>query len=59
MESEPNREDVTTPYRETFESFHSAAEEALDQEQIPLKYRPIVRRYFDSVDEVAEQETNE
>ena len=59
VESAPTREDVTTPYQETFESFRSAAEDALDQEQVPLKYRPIVRRYFDTVDEVAEQENSE
>lgn len=59
VESEPSREDVITPYEETFESFRSAAEEALDQEQVPLKYRPIVRRYFDTVDAAAEQEVHE
>ena len=56
VESQPRKEEVKTPYRETFESFRSAAEDALEQEQVPLKYRPVVRRYFDEVDGVADQD---
>lgn len=53
--SRPGQEEVQTPYRETFSSFRSSAEDALAQEQIPLKYRPMVQRYFDSVDTLADQ----
>jgi hypothetical protein len=51
---QPGQEDVTTPGVETFESFRTAAEDALAQEQVPLRYRPIVRQYFDEVDAVKE-----
>ena len=58
VQSRPGQEEIKTPYQETFESFRSVAEDALDQEQVPLKYRPIVRRYFDTVDAVAEEGRN-
>ena len=53
VESQPRQEESIVPYQETFESFRSAAEDALDRQQVPLKYRPIVRRYFDEVDSAA------
>lgn len=57
VDSIPKPEQPSIPYAESFESFRTAAEDALDREQVPLKYRPIVRRYFDSVDSMAEEKT--
>jgi len=57
VDSIPKPEQPSIPYAEGFESFRTAAEDALDREQVPLKYRPIVRRYFDSVDSMAEEKT--
>jgi hypothetical protein len=59
VDSIPKPEQPSIPYSENFESFRTAAEDALDQEQVPLKYRPIVRRYFDSVDSMAQEKTTE
>ncbi len=55
----PKPEQPAIPYSENFESFRTAAEDALDRDQVPLKYRPIVRRYFDSVDSMAQEKTTE
>ena len=54
VEGKPTAEEPTISYQETFESFRSEAEDALSQEQVPLKYRPVVRQYFDSVDSLTD-----
>jgi hypothetical protein len=59
VRSSPRQEELTTPYSDTLPSFREAAEDALGREEVPLKYRPMVRKYFDSVDSVVQPEDGE